>query len=54
MSSVKTLRAQIQLGVNALDRGDANEIDDSELERYLKALAAEARTPAVAVRLRRK
>jgi hypothetical protein len=52
--SVKTLRAQIQLGVTALDRGDATEIDDSELERYLEALAVEARAPAVTVRLRRK
>jgi antitoxin ParD1/3/4 len=37
------LRAQIQLGVAALDRGDAVEVDDGELEDFMSQLAAPPR-----------
>ncbi len=37
---LKLLRMQIELGVSALDRGDAIEIDDRELESYLAELGA--------------
>jgi antitoxin ParD1/3/4 len=34
------LRAQIELGVSALERGDATEIDEGEIESYLAELGA--------------
>jgi antitoxin ParD1/3/4 len=34
------LRAQIQAGVDALDRGDFVEVDESELDGYLEGLTA--------------
>jgi antitoxin ParD1/3/4 len=37
---LELLRAQIELGVTALERGDATEIDDGELEHYLAGLTA--------------
>jgi antitoxin ParD1/3/4 len=35
---LEALRVQIQAGVDALDRGDFIEIDDSGLDAYLKGL----------------
>ena len=35
---LELLRAQIELGVSALDRGDASEVDETELESYLADL----------------
>jgi antitoxin ParD1/3/4 len=43
---LELLRAQIELGVSALDRGDAVEIDDRELERYLDDLQAPRARPS--------
>jgi len=40
---LKALRAQIKTGVDALDRGDFAEVEDSDLEGYLERLT----TPAV-------
>lgn len=37
---LELLRAQVELGVSALDRGDATEIDESEIESYLSAISA--------------
>lgn len=34
------LRAQIELGVSALENGDVEEIDEADLERYLAKLTA--------------
>ena len=36
---LKALRAQIKAGVEALDRGDFDEIDDEGLKTYLEAVA---------------
>lgn len=36
---LELLRAQISLGVQALDRGDATEVDPAELESHLRGLA---------------
>lgn len=35
---LQLLRAQIEQGISALDRGDATEIDDAEVESYLLEL----------------
>ena len=35
---LELLRAQVKLGVAALDRGEATELDDSELEGYITDL----------------
>jgi antitoxin ParD1/3/4 len=40
---LKALRAQIKVGVDALDRGDFTEVDDVDLEGYLERLTT---TPA--------
>jgi antitoxin ParD1/3/4 len=40
---LKALRAQIRVGVDALDRGDFTEIEDVDLEGYLERLTT---TPA--------
>lgn len=37
---LELLRAQIELGVSALDSGNATEIDDSSLDKYLSKLGA--------------
>ena len=37
---LELLRAQIKLGVSALDSGNATEIDESELDSYLGELGA--------------
>ena len=37
---LELLRAQIELGVSALERGDATEIDEGEIEGYLAELSA--------------
>jgi antitoxin ParD1/3/4 len=36
---LEVLRAQIQTGLDELDRGDFVEVDDTELESYLEGLA---------------
>ena len=35
----KALRAQIEAGVDALDRGDYGEVDDADLENCLEGLS---------------
>lgn len=35
---LELLRAQVNVGVTALDRGDAVDVDDSELDSYLGTL----------------
>ena len=35
---LQTLRAQIAVGADALDRGEADEIDEAELETYMREL----------------
>jgi antitoxin ParD1/3/4 len=43
---LELLRAQIELGVSALERGDATEIDEGKIESYLAELSApRARRP---------
>lgn len=37
--SLKALRAQIKAGVDALDRGDFVEVEDTDLEGYLARLS---------------
>ena len=39
---LKALRAQIRVGVDALDRGDFTEIEDVDLEGYLERLTTPA------------
>jgi antitoxin ParD1/3/4 len=39
---VKALRAQIRVGVDALDRGDFVEVEDADLEGYLEQLTTPA------------
>lgn len=43
---LELLRAQVQLGVAALDRGEATELDDDELESYLATLGRPRRKRA--------
>jgi antitoxin ParD1/3/4 len=40
---LKALRAQIEAGVKALQRGDFTEVEDRDLERYLNGLSAHRR-----------
>lgn len=40
---LKALRAQIKAGVDALDRGDFDELDDAELDGYLERLTTAAK-----------
>jgi antitoxin ParD1/3/4 len=40
---LRLLRAQIEVGIAALERGDAVELDDSELDAYITGLGAPAR-----------
>ena len=42
----KALRMQIKAGIDALDRGEFVEIDDTNLEPYLRSLTAGAGKPA--------
>jgi antitoxin ParD1/3/4 len=37
---LKALRVQIKAGIDALERGDFIELDDTELEDYIEGLAA--------------
>ena len=39
---LEILRGQIELGISALDRGDATEVDDRDLETYLVKLGTPA------------
>jgi len=39
---LKALRAQIKIGVDALDRGDFAEVEDADLEGYLERLTTPA------------
>jgi antitoxin ParD1/3/4 len=39
---LKALRAQIKAGIDALHRGDFEEVGDADLEGYLEGLAAPA------------
>ncbi len=43
---LKALRAAIKVGHDALERGDDDEIDDSEIGTYLKSLTAGRRKRA--------
>jgi len=40
---LKALQAQLQAGIDALDRGDYVELDDAELDRYLAPTPARQR-----------
>jgi antitoxin ParD1/3/4 len=40
---LKALRAAIKVGQDALDRGDYDDVDDSQLEGYLDSLTAAGR-----------
>lgn len=42
---LELLRAQVSLGVAALDRGEVDEIDDTEIESYLSALGPRRKRP---------
>lgn len=37
---LKSLRAQVRAGVDALDRGEFVEVDDANLDRYVERLAS--------------
>ena len=39
---LKALRAQIKVGIDAIDRGDFAEVDDADLEGYLERLTTPA------------
>ena len=39
---LKALRAQIKVGIDAIERGDFAEVDDADLEGYLERLRASA------------
>lgn len=39
---LKALRAQIKVGIDAIDRGDLTEVDDADLEAYLEGLTPPA------------
>jgi antitoxin ParD1/3/4 len=39
---LKALRAQIKVGVDAIDRGDVAEVDEADLEGYLERLTPPA------------
>ncbi len=38
---LKSLRAQVRAGVDALDRGEFVEVDDANLDRYVERLASQ-------------
>lgn len=40
---LQALRAQLKLGVDALRRGDFDEVDEANLQRYLKSLTGAGR-----------
>lgn len=40
---LKVLRAELKLGVDALHRGDADEVDEADLEKYLTSLTVPRR-----------
>jgi antitoxin ParD1/3/4 len=40
---LEALRAEIQAGVDALERGDFNEIEDADLEDYIRGVAGAAK-----------
>jgi antitoxin ParD1/3/4 len=42
---LKVLRIQIKAGIDALERGDFTEIEDTDLEPYLKSLTVGAGKP---------
>lgn len=39
---MRALRAQIKVGIDALDRGDFTEVEDADLEEYLERLTTTA------------
>jgi antitoxin ParD1/3/4 len=43
---LKALRAQVKAGVDQLNRGDFIEVDDDDLDGYLKGLATPSPKPA--------
>jgi antitoxin ParD1/3/4 len=43
---LKALRAALKVGQDALDRGDYDDVDDSQLEGYLDSLTAASRKRA--------
>ena len=43
---LQALRAQLKLGVDALRRGDFDEVDETDLHGYLKSLTGSGRKPA--------
>jgi hypothetical protein len=45
----EALRVQIQVGIDALERGDFTEIDEHDLERHVLALAS-SKAPAAGSR----
>lgn len=40
---LKALRAQIKVGIDAIDRGDFAEVEDADLEEYLERLTTAAK-----------
>jgi len=42
---LKALRAQLKAGVDALDRGDFSEIDETDLDVFLQRLTTSAKRP---------
>ena len=42
---LQALRAQLKLGVDALRRGDFDEVDETDLHGYLKSLTGSGRKP---------
>jgi antitoxin ParD1/3/4 len=43
---LKALRAQIKVGIDAIDRGDFAEVDDPDLEGYLERLTTAPKSRA--------
>jgi antitoxin ParD1/3/4 len=43
---LKALRAQIKVGIDAIDRGDFAEVEDADLEEYLERLTTAAKNRA--------
>jgi antitoxin ParD1/3/4 len=41
---LRALRAQLRIGVEALQRGDADEVEDAELDGYLTSLTRSPRS----------
>jgi antitoxin ParD1/3/4 len=42
---LQALRAQLKLGIDALRRGDFDEVDEADLHVYLRSLTGSGRTP---------